>query len=82
MILFVAAAGTCCWAPRGQRRRAYGRRDTAGRAARDFRALPDDVELRANAILAEEAQLRDLFEQAAAEAHTLGAGWLVFPWIP
>lgn len=52
-----------------------------GLTSRDFRARLDDAGLRATAMVAQEAQLRDRFPQTAADAHTLGADWVIFPWI-
>ena len=50
-------------------------------SAKDFRAQLDKADLRCTAMVAKEAQLRDAIGQVAEDAHTLGAQYVLFPWI-
>ena len=53
-----------------------------GLSAREFRAQLDKAGLRCTAMVAQDEQLRGHFETAVKDARTLGAQYVILPWIP
>jgi len=53
-----------------------------GLTAPDFRAALDTANLRATSFLAQYDRMSKDLAGVARDAHTLGAEWVVFPWIP
>lgn len=53
-----------------------------GLSAADFRAALDEAGLRATSFLAQYDRMSKDLAGVTRDAHTLGAEWVVFPWIP
>ncbi len=53
-----------------------------GLSAREFRVQLDKAGLRCTAMVVLDEQLRGTFDAAVADAHAVGAEYVVYPWIP